>query len=123
MREHQQHTPSTPRSAWALHLAQTPADPVAGAAAPRRAPLTAAEAERVQRHRDQLMGALRAQDRLALLCAKQQVLEAAFRPRDAARPASAADSPALRQALRDLSWHMAGLLLPRRARHGTGAEI
>lgn len=107
-------TPSTAPTAWARHLAQNPADP---AAAAHRPTLTAAEAERVQRHRDQLMGALRAQDRLALLSAKQQVLEAAFRPNDAQGQASTADSPALRQALRDLSWRMAGLLLPRSARH------
>lgn len=102
-------------TAWALHLAQ---NPVATATSHRPA-LTAAEAERVQRHRDQLMRALGAQDRQALQGAKQQVLEAAFRPCDAQGPASAADSPALRQALRDLSWRMAGLLLPR----GRGADL
>lgn len=107
-------TPSTAPTAWARHLAQNLADP---SAAPHRPTLTAAEAERVQRHRDQLLGALRAQDRLALHSAKQQVLEAAFRPRDAQGPVCTVDSPALRQALRDLSWRMAGLLLPRSARH------
>ena len=75
----------------------------------------------MQRHRDQLMAALRSQDRLALHCAKQQVLDAAFCPR---RPEAdldpggsvtgAADSPALRRALRDLAWRTAALLLPRR---------
>ncbi|WP_298208489.1 hypothetical protein [Acidovorax sp.] len=110
MRAHTNPAALAPSTTWALHLAQNPAAPVTPT-------LTAAEAERVQRHRDQLMGALGAQDRQALQSAKQQVLEAAFRPRDAQGPASAADSPALRQALRDLSWRMAGLLLPRGARH------
>lgn len=96
---------TAPLTAWARHLA-SPA-PCTTAHQPL---LTAAEAERVQRHRDQLLNALQAQDRLALLGAKHQVLEAAFGPRDA-------DSPALRGALRDLSWRMAGLLLPRGARH------
>ncbi|MBN9628130.1 MAG: hypothetical protein J0G38_18015 [Acidovorax sp.] len=83
--------------------------------------MTAAEAARVQRHRDQLMAALRSQDRLALHCAKQQVLDAAFCPGrpeadlDHGGPAGgAADSPALRRALRDLAWHSAALLLSRR---------
>lgn len=105
-------TPSAPRS-WTLHLAQN----LAGAA-PHTPALTAAEAARVQRHRDQLMAALRAQDRLALVSAKQQVLEAAFCPHDAPGTAGApAASPALRRALRDLSWRMAALLLPRSPRH------
>ena len=106
-------------SLWAQHLAGTGADLGTGAAAPSPA-LTQAEAARVQRHRDQLMAALRAQDRCALLCAKQQVLLAAFSPQPTCGPAgsvSAADSPAVRRALRDLSWRMAGLLLPRGARH------
>ena len=103
---------TAPLTAWAQHLA-SPA-PCSTAHQPL---LTAAEAERVQRHRDQLLNALQAQDRLALLGAKHQVLEAAFGPRNAHTPASAADSPALRGALRDLSWRMAGLLLPRGARH------
>ena len=62
-----------------------------------------------------LMSALRARDRVALVSAKQQVLEAAFRPHEAPGTASAATapSPALRRALRDLSWRMAALLLPR----------
>lgn len=99
---------------WAVHLAQGPGG--AGPATPAWAPtLTAAEATRVQRHRDQLMSALRARDRVALVSAKQQVLEAAFCPREAPGSASAATapSPALRRALRDLSWRMAALLLPR----------
>ena len=100
---------------WAAHLAQGPGG--AGPHTPALAPptLTAAEAARVQRHRDQLMSALRARDRVALVSAKQQVLEAAFCPREAPGTASAATapSPALRRALRDLSWRMAALLLPR----------
>ena len=112
-------------SLWAQHLAGSGADLGTGAAAPSPA-LTQAEAARVQRHRDQLMAALRAQDRCALLCAKQQVLLAAFSPPPPPTPTptpsltgavGAADSPALRRALRDLSWRMAGLLLPRGARH------
>ena len=100
---------------WAAHLAQGPggAGPLTQAA--WATTLTAAEAARVQRHRDQLMSALRARDRVALVSAKQQVLEAAFCPREAPGSASAATapSPALRRALRDLSWRMAALLLPR----------
>ena len=110
-------------TAWAQHLAQRPASHPAGVGACAAAPpplLTTAEAQRVQRHRDQLMRALQARDRVALLTAKQQVLAAAFTPRDAhnaANEASATDSPALRRALRDLSWRMAGLLLPRSPTH------
>ena len=117
---------ATHTTRWAQYLAQAQAltppastGPARGAA--RGPALTAAEAARVQRHRDQLMAALRSQDRLALHCAKQQVLDAAFCPR---RPeadldpggavAGAADSPALRRALRDLAWRTAALLLPRR---------
>lgn len=103
----------TPR-AWAVHLVQGPAG--AGPNTPAWATtLTAAEAARVQRHRDQLMSALRARDRVALVSAKQQVLEAAFRPHEAPGTvdAATAPSPALRRALRDLSWRMAALLLPR----------
>ncbi len=104
-------TRTTPQ-AWAQHLA----DPTTGAAA-HPPTLTLAEAERVQRHRDQLMAALRAQNRVALVCAKQQVLEAAFCPRSDASPVGAQDSPAVRRALRELSWRMAALLLPRSAGH------
>ena len=96
---------------WAQHL-MSPA-----ATGPRQPVLSATEAARVQRHRDQLMAALQAQDRTALLCAKQKVLEDAFCPHSANAGADALGSPALRSALRDLSWRMAGLLLPRRARH------
>lgn len=109
-------SPSATPTAWAQHLAQHPAAPgLCDAAHPPL--LTAAEAERVQRHRDQLMRALRARDRGALLSAKQQVLEAAFYPRDGHSRGTAADSPALRHALRDLSWRMAALLLPRHSPH------
>ncbi len=108
--------PGTPPAlrTWAVHLAQGPGG--AAPATPAWAPtLTAAEAARVQRHRDQLMSALRARDRVALVSAKQQVLDAAFCPHEAPGTASAATtpSPALRRALRDLSWRMAALLLPR----------
>ncbi|MES2609281.1 MAG: hypothetical protein V4679_03520 [Pseudomonadota bacterium] len=89
-------------SAWEHHLA-------APGTVPAR-PLSSAEALRVQRHRDQLLAALRAQDRDALQCAKQAVLRAAYGPPGTpGAPASAA----LRAALRDLSWNMAILLLPR----------
>ena len=113
-------SPCATPTAWAQHLAQHlaqhPAAPgLCDAAHPPR--LTAAEAERVQRHRDQLMRALRARDREALLSAKQQVLEAAFCPRHGHSRGTAADSPALRHALRDLSWRMAALLLPRHPSH------
>lgn len=104
-------TTHTPPLSWAQHLA----GPAAGAAA-RPSMLTLAEAERVQRHRDQLMAALRAQDRVALICAKEQVLEAAFCPLSDASSVGEQDSPAVRRALRDLSWRMAALLLPRSAK-------
>ncbi len=107
-------TPPAPRT-WAAHLAQGPGDAGPLTPAALATTLTAAETARVQRHRDQLMSALRARDRVALVSAKQQVLEAAFSPREAPGSASAttAPSPALRRALRDLSWRMAALLLPR----------
>ena len=79
--------------AWARHLAEP--------SAALQAPLTAAEALRVQRHRDRLLAAVRARDRAALQGAKQAVLQAAY-----AQPAT----PALRRALRLLAWHMAALL-------------
>lgn len=92
-----------PASAWARHLATPQTHPAAV--------LSDEEALRVQRYRDQLLTALQAHDRVALHSAKQAVLRAAYgRPGDAGTPASAA----LRAALRDLSWHMAILLLPRR---------
>ena len=62
--------PQTTR--WAQYLAQAQALTPPASTGPARGPaLTAAEAARVQRHRDQLMAALRSQDRLALHCAKQ----------------------------------------------------
>ncbi|QNP58310.1 hypothetical protein [Paenacidovorax monticola] len=79
---------------WATHLSE--ARPLPATA------LTDAEAARVQRHRDRLLAALQARDRDALRGAKQAVLQAAYR---------AGGRPALRQALRQLSWHMAGWLL------------
>ncbi len=97
-----QATPSSTASAWARHLA-------APAACPMPA-LSAAEALRVQRYRDQLLAALQAHDAAALHSAKQAVLRAAYGPPGASGPPA---SVALRAALRDLSWHMAILLLPR----------
>jgi len=108
-------SPHTPmQTGWARHLAG-PAD---GAMPLPNTALTPAEAMRVQRYRDQLMDALRAQDRAALRSAKQQVLEAAFCPRDtSAGREPAADSPAVRRALRDLSWRMAAAMLVRGPGH------
>lgn len=94
---------ASPTVAWARHLAAPASHPVPA--------LSEAEAQRVQRYRDQLLAALTAHDRAALHTAKQAVLRAAYGPPpDAGPPASTA----LRAALRDLSWHMAILLLPRR---------
>jgi len=89
-------------SAWGQHLAAPAADPART--------LSGTEALRVQRYRDQLLAALQAQDRAALQCAKQAVLRAAYGPQGTSGPPASA---ALRAALRDLSWHMAILLLPR----------
>ena len=96
--------PQTTR--WAQYLAQAQALMPPASTGPARGPA---------------LTALRSQDRLALHCAKQQVLDAAFCPHRAEAdhshggPASgAADSPALRRALRDLAWRTAALLLPRR---------
>lgn len=69
--------------------------------------LTFTEVQRVQRYQDRLSRAIAARDRQSLHRAKQQVLAAAYAPR------RRAVSPALRQALRQLSWHMAALLLTR----------
>lgn len=88
---------------WGQHLVGASA----ASAQPLRPPapgLSAAEAQRVERYRERLLSALRAQDRRALQTAKQAVLRSAYR-----EPATAA----LRRALRDLSWCMAGMLLPR----------
>ena len=103
---------TTTPTPWAAHLAHTSAGPITPLPG-----LTPTEAARVQRHRDQLLAALRARDRVALGCAKQQVLEAAFCPRNECRPATAPDSPALRRALRELCWCMAALVLPRGPGH------
>ncbi len=101
-------TTAPPPSAWARHLAAPLAPPAPA--------LSDAEALRVQRYRDQLLAALQAHDRAALRSAKQSVLRAAYGPPgDALGPPPSA---ALRAALRDLSWHMAILLLPR---HPAGA--
>ena len=94
---------ASPTVAWARHLAAPASHPVPA--------LSEAEAQRVQRYPAQLLAALTAHDRAALHTAKQAVLRAAYGPpADAGAPASTA----LRAALRDLSWHMAILLLPRR---------
>ena len=104
---------TTTPTPWAAHLAHYSA----GLTTTPPPGLTPTEAARVQRHRDQLLAALRARDRVALGCAKQQVLEAAFCPRNECRPATAPDSPALRRALRELCWCMAALVLPRGPGH------
>ena len=85
--------PSSPNAAWSQHL-------LAPAATPSAA-LSQAEALRVQRLHDRLLAALQANDRAALRCAQQDVLQAAFTP---------AGTPALRGALRALVWRMAELL-------------
>ena len=70
--------------------------------------LSFAEAQRVQRYQDRLMRALAARDHQSLRRAKRRVLAAAYTPR---RRGMA--SPAFRQALKQLSWLMAGMLLTR----------
>lgn len=97
-------------STWTRHLMV-----LASTGAAHLPPLSEAEAQRVQRHRDRLLAALQAHDRHALLAAKQQVLQDAFgAPEDAGPgPARVTPSAALRCALRDLSWRMAGLLVQR----------
>ena len=108
-----QSTPHSPvPTPWAAHLVRTRA----GIATPLPG-LTPTEAARVQRHRDQLLAALRARDRVALGCAKQQVLAAAFCAPGEHRATAAQDSPALRRALRELCWCMAALVLPRGPGH------
>lgn len=101
---HSTEQPTTsPALAWAHHLS--------AAATTHPAPdLSDAEARRVQRYRDQLLAALQAHDRAALHSAKQAVLRAAYGPPGTSGPPASA---ALRAALRDLSWHMAIVLLPR----------
>ncbi len=69
--------------------------------------LSLAEAQRVQHYQDRLEQALQARDRAALRRAKQDVLQAAYLRQQ--QPAT----PALRTALRRLSWWMAGMRLSR----------
>jgi len=68
--------------------------------------LSRAEAQRVQHYHDRLMHALQARDRAALRQTKQDVLQAAYLRRQPT-------TPALRYALRRLSWWMAGMRLSR----------
>ena len=75
--------------------------PDAGALAP-------AEAERVRRYHDRLLGALQARDRAALREVKQEILQAAY-----AKAPQGVRSAGLRRALRLLAWRMAALRLPR----------
>ncbi|MFN3438090.1 MAG: hypothetical protein ACK41V_10375 [Acidovorax sp.] len=108
------HTRPPDNIPWAQHLVSPAAD---GGSAPWQPVLSPAEAARVQRHQDRLMAALQAHDRVALLRAKQEVLADVYRPGSACDAAAATPSTALRGALRDLSWRMAGLLLPRCSHH------
>jgi hypothetical protein len=108
------HTCPPENTLWAQHLV-APAEGVG--AAPWQPVLSPAEAARVQRHQDRLMAALQAQDRVALLCAKQEVLADVYCSGSAWGAPVATRSTALRCALRDLSWRMAGLLLPRSSHH------
>ena len=85
--------------------------------APACAGLSDTEAQRLERHRQRLLHALQARDRVALGCAKQQVLAAAFCAPGEHRATAAQDSPALRRALRELCWCMAALVLPRGPGH------
>ncbi|WP_170094702.1 hypothetical protein [Simplicispira suum] len=89
--------PFSQESAWAQHLMA----PVTA----QQTALPPAEALRLARLHDHLLAALQANDRAALRCAKQDVLQAAFTP---------AGTPALRRALRALVWRMAALRLPGR---------
>lgn len=74
---------------------------------PRCGPsLSFAEAQRVQRYQDRLMRALNARDHSKLQRTKQYVLDATYGPRRRI-------SPAMRNALRQLSWHMSAMLLTR----------
>ena len=91
--------PFNQETPWAQHL-------MARVTAQQTA-LPPAEALRLARLHDRLLSALQANDRAALRCAKQEVLQAAFTP---------AGTPALRRALRALVWRMAALLPPGRHR-------
>lgn len=108
--------------AWTSHLAGVgdggpvnTQDPLGVGARCPDTTLSMAEAQRVQRYRDRLIAAVQSKDRSALRNAKQEVLEDAFR--SGAGPGRndgcATGSPAMRRALRDLCWRMAGLMLPR----------
>ena len=85
--------PFNQETPWAQHLMA----PVTA----QQTALPPAEALRLARLHDRLLSALQANDRAALRCAKQEVLQAAFTP---------AGTPALRRALRALVWRMAALL-------------
>ncbi|GAB2525298.1 hypothetical protein [Simplicispira piscis] len=85
--------PFNQETTWAQHLMA----PVTA----QQTALPPAEALRLARLHDRLLSALQANDRAALRCAKQEVLQAAFTP---------AGTPALRRALRALVWRMAALL-------------
>lgn len=126
---------SSAAPAWAQHLAATATATATDSLRHNGTPaslLTTAEACRVQRHHDSLMTALQDEDRLALVRAKQNVLNEAYQPQrsydergrykapgaadgEGARTCGADNSPALRRALRDLSWRMAAWLVPRSA--------
>lgn len=95
---------------WATHLCRPAAGGAPGALPPA---LSAADAARVQRHRDHLLAALQARDRQALREAKARVLADAYGLRCDGAAASAGPGPALRRALRELAWHMSAWL-PRR---------
>ena len=69
--------------------------------------LSFTEAQRVQRYQNRLIRALAARDQRQLRRTKQYVLAAAYQPRRRGL------SPALRNALRQLSWHMSAMLLTR----------
>lgn len=81
------------KTTWAQHLMA----PVTA----QQTALSPAEAQRLARLHNRLLAALQANDRTALRCAQQDVLQAAFTP---------AGTPALRRALRALVWRMAALL-------------
>ncbi len=69
--------------------------------------LSHAEAQRVQRYQERLAKALAARDQRRLRETKRSILQAAY------APIKAGTSPALRTALRQLTWQMAAMLLTR----------
>ena len=91
--------PFSQETTWAEHLMA----PITA----QQTALPPAEALRLERLHNRLLAALQANDRAALRCAKQEVLQAAFTP---------TGTPALRCALRALVWRMAALRLPGRRR-------